>query len=151
MKKKFKEILHTILHGNGTPHDVAFASALGIFIAFFPIIGTHTVLALALAWVFRVSPVITLGASWVNNPWTIAPICGATLYLGVLVTGADISEVTINWGSLHWEAFLQIIKIIGVPFVVGGLLAGAVLSVATYFIVLRAVKVYRSRITAPTQ
>ena len=44
-----------LLNVEDSPSRVAFAFALGVFIAFFPLVGIHTGLALLLAFVFRLS------------------------------------------------------------------------------------------------
>jgi uncharacterized protein (DUF2062 family) len=146
VRKKIKDFFLSIVHTDGDPHKIALAVALGVFVAFFPIIGTHTVLALGLAWVCRVSPVVTLTASWLNNPWTIAPLYLGCLYFGAIVTRTDITEVNISWKSLNWPTFVELLKIIGVPFIVGCMIAGVVFAVISYYIILRMVKVYRSRV-----
>lgn len=145
MKEKVKGIFRKILDMQGDPKKIAFACALGVFIAFFPILGTHTALAFALAWVFRVSPAVTLGASFVNNPWTIAPMYGGSLWFGVLITGTDISSVNIDWHGINWEVFVKLVKVIGVPFVAGCLVLGLVFAVIAYFAALKAVLAYRAR------
>lgn len=133
----------------GEPKDIALAFSVGVFIAFFPILGTHTALAFALAWAFRVSPTITLGASFVNNPWTIIPIYLGSLYFGAFITNTEIGGVTHEVNDyLHnpkWEVFLRLAKDIGVPFVAGCLILGTIFAVIAYFIVLRMVQVYRAR------
>jgi hypothetical protein len=149
MRKKIKAVFISIVGAGGDPRKIALGFAVGVFIAFFPIFGTHTALAFGLAWLFGVSPAITLGASFVNNPWTIAPIYLGSLYFGAFITGTDITEVHIVWGSLNWRTFLELLKVIGVPFVVGCLVVGTVSAIISYYLILRMVIVYRSRAAVP--
>lgn len=147
MKEKFLQAIRKILSSGDDPKKIALACAIGLFIAFFPVLGVHTVMALALAWMFRVSPAITLAATFINNPWTIAPIYGGCLWLGILITNTNIHEFNINWGSLNWSLFLELVKLVGIPFVTGCLLVGTLVAVTGYFLTLRMVIVYRLRKT----
>lgn len=151
MKEKLKAALRAIIYSDGDPKKIALACALGVFIAFFPIFGTHTLLAFGLAWMFRVSPTITLASTFVNNPWTIAPIYGGALYLGMLLTGTDIHDANINWKGLNWGLFVDLVKLIGIPFVTGCLVAGTVLALASYFFIFRLITAYRLRRAAAGQ
>lgn len=151
MKEKVKAALRAIIYSDGDPKKIALACAIGVFIAFFPILGIHTIMAFGLAWMFRISPAVTLASTFVNNPWTIAPIYGGSLYLGMLLTNTDLGSVTINWGELNWDIFVELVKVIGVPFVVGCLLAGGVFALITYYFVLRLVIMHRQRHAPPAE
>jgi hypothetical protein len=146
--KKIKAFIISTLHSDGDPHKIALAVALGVFVAFFPIIGTHTALVFGLSWIFRVSPMVALGASFINNPWTIAPLYLGCLYFGAVITGTDITDVHIVWKSLNWSTFVEVLKIVGVPFVVGCLVVGVFCAIVSYYLIFRMVIVYRSRVTS---
>lgn len=145
MRKKLKEKIKSVLRMNGKPEDIALAVATGVFVAFFPILGTHTVLALGLSWFFGVSPVITLAATFVNNPWTFALIHGSGLYAGMLLMGRSIAEVNIDWSNLNPGMLMELVKLLFVPFMVGSLLLGLAGAVAGYVFMLKAVRIYRKR------
>ncbi len=148
MKEKILQAIRKILASGDDPHKIALACAIGFFVAFFPVFGVHTVMALALAWLFRVSPAITLVATLINNPWTIAPIYGGSLWFGMLLTSTEIHDFNINWSSLNWSLFVELVKLVGIPFVAGCLVLGTVTGVAGYFLILRMVIVYRQKKTA---
>lgn len=149
MRKRIRDAFHSAVHAGGSPRQIAFAFALGVFIAFFPILGTHTALAFGLAWVFRVNPMIAFGGSFVNNPWTIAPIFFGSYYLGTFITGAEKKEINVQFSNLNWHAIIELVKVLGIPYVVGGLVLGAAASLTTYFIMLRMVTIYRARAAVP--
>ncbi len=151
MKEKIIQAVHKILTSDGDPKKIALACGIGFFVAFFPILGIHTVMALALAWLFRVSPAVTLIATFINNPWTIAPMYGGGLWLGMIVTGTQLQGFTINWRELNWPLFVELAKLVGIPFVVGCLILGAVTALGGYFLVLRMVTVYRLRRSGAAQ
>ena len=129
MKEKILQAVRKILASGDDPHKIALACAIGFFVAFFPVFGIHTVMALGLAWIFRVSPAITLAATFINNPWTIAPIYGTGLWFGILITNTDIHDFNINWGSLNWSLFVELVKLVGIPFVAGCLALGTATAV----------------------
>jgi uncharacterized protein (DUF2062 family) len=140
--------LRILLQIEGSPTRVAFAFALGVFIAFFPILGIHTGLALLLAFAFRLNKVAILTGAWMNNPWTLAPIFSAGTLLGCALLGvspASLGEV--DW-RLHGLAFFQSLissfRPLLWPFLVGNLAAGT-LAAAFTFVLVRSVLARRAR------
>jgi len=137
-----------LVHVEDSPSRVAAAFALGIFIAFFPILGVHTGLALLIALAFRLNKVAILCGAWVNNPWTLTPMYTAGTLLGCFVLGVSPASLAdIDW-SLHGRAFYA--SLIGglrpllLPFVMGNLALGATAAGVT-FLVLRRVLAGRAR------
>jgi uncharacterized protein (DUF2062 family) len=143
--------LRLLLQIEGSPSRVALAFALGIFIAFFPLLGIHTGLALALAVGLRLNKVAILTGAWVNNPWTLAPMYTAGTLLGcalLRVSPASVGEV--DW-SLHGRAFyaslIEGFRPLLLPFVVGNLVSGALAAVVT-FLLLRSLLLRRQAMAA---
>jgi len=139
--------LRLLLQLEGSPDRIALSFAVGIFIAFFPLLGIHTGLALALAFAFRLNKVAILTGAWVNNPWTIAPIYTAGTLLGCAVLGVSPASVgEVDW-SLHGRAFYRsLLEGFGpllLPYVIGNLVAGVVAALVTYYL-LRKILVRRS-------
>jgi len=62
-----------LLHIDDTPKRTAAAFALGVFFGFSPVLGLHTVLALAVAFALNLNRVATLLGVYANLPWIIAP------------------------------------------------------------------------------
>src|SRR4029453_4322399 len=60
---------------------------VGVFLAFSPLVGLHTLLGLAIAFVFGLNRVALLIGLFVNNPWTLIPIYIAAGYIGGLLVG----------------------------------------------------------------
>ncbi len=125
----------------GSPDRVASAFALGVFIAFFPILGIHTWIALALAIAFRLNKVAILVGVWVNNPWTVGPMLTAGTLLGCSLTG--ISPATlgrVDWslrGPAFYESLVAGFRPLVLPYAVGNLILGLLVALVT-FVVLRA-------------
>jgi uncharacterized protein (DUF2062 family) len=119
-----------LLHVEDTPSRVAAAFAIGVFIAFFPILGIHTGMALVIAIALRLSKVAILAGAWTNNPWTLAPMYTAGTLLGCAVLGVSPASLgALDW-SLSGRAFYRSLaaglRPLVLPFVLGNLLLGAV-------------------------
>ena len=137
-----------LLHVEGSPSRVATAFALGVFIAFSPLLGVHTGLAIATALAFRLNKVAIVAGAWTNNPWTLAPMYTAGTLLGCFVLGVSPASLgAIDW-SLHGRAFyaslVEGFRPLLMPFVVGNLVLGAWAAALT-FLVLRSILARRRR------
>src|SRR5207249_1938624 len=77
----------TLLECDQSPHRIALAFALGVCIAWSPLFGAHTVMALAVAWRWRLNRAALLLGAYLNNPWTIAPIYALGTALGCALLG----------------------------------------------------------------
>ena len=81
-----------LLHVEDSPSRVALAFALGVFIAFFPLLGIHTGLAIVIAIAFRLNKAAILVGAWINNPWTLAPMYTAGTLLGCFILGETVDS-----------------------------------------------------------
>lgn len=147
--RSFRALLRQVLHLQESPQRTALAFAVGVFIAFSPAYGLHTVLVVLCTWLFGLNFVALLAGAFVNNPWTIIPILGATYWTGALLLGRTDTP-TFNWLDPSFAGIYQQILPYAVPFALGGLflsVIGALLSYpAAYLLVLR----YRPTPDAPT-
>jgi len=138
--RSFRTLLRQVLRLQESPQRTALAFALGVFIAFSPAYGLHTLLVVLCTWLFGLNFVALLAGALVNNPWTIIPILGATYWTGALLLGRTDTP-TFNWHDLSFAGLYQQILPYAVPFVLGGLflsVIGALVSYpAAYLLVLR--------------
>ena len=129
-----------LLHVEDSPSRVAAAFALGVFIAFFPILGIHSGLAILLALLLRLNKVAVLAGAWTNNPWTIAPMFTAGTLVGCFLLGTSPGSLReIDWalhGRAFYESLLAGFRPLLLPFIVGNLAVG-VAAAAVSFLVLR--------------
>lgn len=141
---RLKERFRAICRLDEPPARLALAFAIGVFIGFSPWFGLHTVSILLIAWVFRVNKVVAIVGSFANNPWTIVPIYGGSLWFGLWLTGGPAADVhAIQWKALSFTDFsLQLAPYL-YPFVAGTLLLGTAAALLTYPIFLYAVRMYR--------
>src|SRR5512144_3055411 len=100
MKRYIQDRIISLFKLNASPHTLALAFALGVFIAFSPIVGTHIITCIFLAWLFRVSKLVVLTASFVNNPWTVVPLYGFCIWFGIKITGTAVTVPRIAWNEL---------------------------------------------------
>jgi uncharacterized protein len=159
---KLKERVHHLLHlDDESPHGLAKAFAVGVFIAFTPFLGTHTALALFFAWLFRLNKLAAFTGTFVNNPWTIALVYIGPTWLAVMLmrhAGIDVPPLHYNalhaqfletmeryklWQPAFWRHFLREFKPYIHAFLLGTTIAGVVTALAAYFIALFGIKYYR--------
>lgn len=128
--------LRVLIQVEDTPHRTALSFAIGIWIAFFPIWGIHTAMALGLAFALRLPRVAMLVGAYVNNPWTVAPFYGAGTVLGCWILGVPVEGLGGFESGIHGEAFLasllHTLRPYLWPFVVGNTLVGVVGGLASY-------------------
>ena len=137
-----------LLQVEDSPTRVAAAFGLGVFIAFFPLLGIHTGMALVIAILLRLNRVAILVGCWINNPWTIAPMYSAGTLLGCALLGiAPVSPAAIDWslkGRAFYRALVETLRPLVWPFVVGNLVLGAVAGLVA-FLLLRTLLVRRAQ------
>jgi hypothetical protein len=150
--KHLRRLAQLVLRVDDTPTHVARAVGTGVFLAFFPLFGVHTLMAFGLAWAFRLNRVATLAGTFTNNPWTIAPMYTAGTLLGCALLGVNPATVgTIDWSlsgrELH-ASFLSGFQTLLWPFVVGNLVLGVGAGAVAFFVVRGVLESRRSRARA---
>ncbi len=76
----------------GTSRSIASGLAFGIAAAMTPFYGLHTVVAIAVAWVFGANMLAAALGTFANNPWTAPPLWFGTYYAGNWILGGDPSS-----------------------------------------------------------
>ena len=151
------------------PHRIARGIFAGVFVTFSPFFGLHFFLAAGLAKVMRGNIIASLFATFVGNPLTFFFIATASLQTGNLLLGRignfgdemdrgiggkfvdawqDLKDNTIalftdrdaDWANLYIfydEVFF--------PYMVGGLVTGAIAGVVFYYLSLPVIQAYQNR------
>jgi uncharacterized protein (DUF2062 family) len=137
MRERLRRRVQVLLQLSDSPHRIALSFAIGVWIAFSPLLGIHTGLALAIAHLFRMSRTSMLIGAYVNNPWTIAPMYTAGTILGCYLLGVSTEGLSeMDW-SLHghafYEAMLRGLRPYVWPYVVGNTILGCAAAAAAYF------------------
>ncbi len=120
---------------NETPKKTAASFAIGVFIGMSPLLGLHTVLGIAVAWLFRLNKIVTITGVYVTNPWTIIPIYTFSTWLGAKLLGIEDIIPDINWNDITLVYFINEMKHVLLPFVFGTTLLGLLSAVIGYIIV----------------
>jgi len=139
-----RDRIRSIFQLHDTPHRLALAFALGIFIAFSPTVGLHMISCFVIAWVFRLSKLVILTASFVNNPWTIVPLYGFCIWFGSKIIGREIGMPQIAWNELTLSSTYLVIKPYLWPYVIGTTVAGVIASVVSYGLIYWLIVRYRA-------
>jgi uncharacterized protein (DUF2062 family) len=101
-KRRWRVLLADWLGREEPPDRVAAAIALGVGVGLSPFLGFHIVLAIALAFLFRLNRLDAFLGQLVGNPWTIPPVFAAGYQLGRLLLGRRVRHAP----RLNWDALL---------------------------------------------
>lgn len=130
-------------------HHLAWSFALGLSIAWNPLMGTHTGLVLiCCALVKKLHRPLTFLGAFTNNPWTMVPIATASTFLGnvLLGRGLHLDLGGVNWKTIGWASFTThagfdaaavMLKPILRPYLLGGFVLSALAVPVGYFLMLR--------------
>ncbi|MDX2032379.1 MAG: DUF2062 domain-containing protein [Blastocatellia bacterium] len=144
-----RRALRNLVNLDEPPERTARAFAIGAFIGFTPLLGLHTILAALVAVGLRLNKTAVLAGSLLNNPWTIAPIIGASWAIGSLLVGSPevaLPQVGLTalvsaefWRALaaQWRQLL--------PFAVGGTILSFVAAAVSYPLMLSILRAYRRK------
>jgi uncharacterized protein (DUF2062 family) len=131
IRKKIKHGIARLKNLPGDPHYVAKGMAIGVFVSMTPTIPFHTVIALALAFIFRASKLTAAMGVWFSNPLTIPVFYFASYQVGSLLFG----HLSACKGAC--ESITDLLKLgveVTLASIIGGIVIGIVPAIAAYFI-----------------
>lgn len=140
IRDKFREILKV----KDTPHRIAMAFALGVFLGISPLLGLHTIGAFFLAWLLKLNRLVAIVGVYITNPWTIVPIYTFCIWVGAKLTGLERILPAVDWNDVSLMVFISELKHLIMPFLAGTIVVGSISAVASYFIIHWAVVKYRN-------
>ncbi len=126
-----------------TAHRIALGSAVGMSVAFLPILG-QVLLAALIARVVRANVLASLPWTFISNPLTTLPLLYGCYRIGrwltpgrwELVSWERLHELLLRAQALGWShgfsSIYAILKDVYVPMFVGGIVVGAVTAVLGY-------------------
>lgn len=152
-RDKFREVLKV----KDSPHRIALAFALGVFMGISPLLGFHYIGGIFLAWLFRLNKLVAIVGVSVNNPWTILPISTFCVWVGAKLIGIKQVLPEVDWKSLSlmniisrladFENFILVVKAL-MPlisaFFVGSFVICTISAVISYFIIHSFVSRYKN-------
>ncbi len=126
-----RDALKSLLHLKDPPHRTALAFGAGVFIAFSPLLGLHTVIAITVAFAFRLNRVAILAGAWINA-WALAPCYAFGTFMGALLLGVDAGDLkAIDW-SQGVGALGSTLSALFWPIMLGNTLLGAAIAAPAY-------------------
>ncbi|HEX8853123.1 MAG TPA: DUF2062 domain-containing protein [Pyrinomonadaceae bacterium] len=139
------------------PERTALAFSIGVFIAFSPFLGLHTIMATALAFFFRFNKIAIYAGTFINNPFlTLVPILVASYAVGAFILGRPVrldaekmrllSDPHLLSGQ-YWRALLSHVGDVLLPFAIGGTALSVVCSLAAYPVTLRLLRRRQKTVT----
>jgi uncharacterized protein (DUF2062 family) len=145
MQGRIKKFVSSLFALDDTPERIALAFAIGVFLAFSPLIGLHTFLGIVFAFLFGLNRLALFLGVFVNNPWTLVPIYGAGTYLGSLIVGfpsrPDLPDFEWQalWSSGFWIQFAEQWQMLK-PLILGSSILSVVASIFSYIAALHIIK-----------
>lgn len=151
-------VAQKVLHTNDSPHAIALGAGVATFIAFLPLVGLQTFVALGAAALMRANKAVCLPMVWITNPFTMGPIYYGCYALGRLVVptswsgdeaGLDrlveLAGTASPLQAAFWKDMLSVLLGAGMELWVGCTLVGTVLGIVAYVAVRGGVVGYRER------
>lgn len=151
----FRAAFRRLLAIDDPPERTALAFTIGVFIAFSPFLGLHTIMATAIAFMFRFNKVAIYTGTFLNNPFlTLVPIIIASYAVGAFILGRPLripdqglellKNPRIFSGEYYQTLFVQSWGIVW-TFSVGAMALSVVCSALAYPLTLRALRAYHRR------
>jgi uncharacterized protein len=129
--KYFEKLKDYIIRFNKkglSPAEIASAVALGNFIGFIPIIGTHTIIALGLSYILRLNTFIVFLGTQISNPISFPFQIFISAEIGNLILHGRFLEIKFSRDISYLNHYIW-------PIIVGGLVLGIVVSGLSFFLI----------------
>ena len=152
----FRSTFRRLLAIDDPPERTALAFSIGVFIAFCPFLGLHTIMATAVAFIFRFNKIAIYAGTFINNPFlTLVPIIVVSYAIGAFILGRPLSlpdeglELLQNprlfSGDYYRLLFVKSWNNIVWPFSIGATALSVVCSLIAYPLTLRMLRAYHRR------
>jgi uncharacterized protein len=151
LRRRTLKVLLDLMGRQESPERVAAAVALGVGIGLSPFIGFHFILAIVLAFAFRLSRLDTVLGQFVGNPWTLPPFFAVGYRVGRALLGYGPAQVPpLQWERILHQDFWVAFRGPGfgprlASFIAGTMLLAVVIAIAVYWAVLALLRLYHRR------
>lgn len=156
--RRFRDL---VLGAETPPQKTAMSLAIGVGLAFGPTPGLHWILAFILMRVLKLNSFVTIAGTLFHNPWTAIPIHLFGLIVGdICLTGhmqsiqqfdafpwAELGLNTVFSGDF-WQENSQVLYSFIKPFLLGSTINAVAFAFIGYYITLRYVRRFATRIPA---
>ncbi len=103
----FRDKFRAIFQIKESPHRIALAFAIGVFMGISPLLGLHYIGGVLLAMLFRLNKLVAIIGVSVNNPWTIVPISTFCVWVGAKILGIKQVLPEVDWGSISLTSIVM--------------------------------------------
>jgi len=153
--RSLKNLLKKLLPIADKPERTALAFSIGVFLGYSPFLGFHTLLGIAIAFLFKLNRVAVLLGAWSNVPWWLVPYYMIATWVGMWVMGFQIEWTTLkemfrsgaDQGFISLDFWNRLASQWGLlpSFLIGSSILALLLSLVAYPLSLRWIRFYRSR------
>src|SRR4030042_5972171 len=126
---KLKDYLLKFSSKGLSTNEIAFGIALGNFVGFIPVMGTHTLVAIGLAYILRLNTLIVILGTQISNPISYPFQLFITAEIGSLILHGSFLDVKFSKDIHYYLDHLVW------PLVLGSIVLGTVVSALSYFLV----------------
>jgi uncharacterized protein len=166
-KRSFRYVRHRVRRLPDTPERIARGIWAGVFTSFSPLFGLHFIIAAVIARAMRGNTLAALMATFFGNPVTFVFIALTSMKTGNFLLGTKFEEgshlsiggkfagafedlknnfIAMFIGSeTDWHALGVFYKEVFLPYLVGGLIPGAVAATICFYISLPLIRAYKYR------
>lgn len=146
-RRSLSYVAKRILRIRATPHAIGIGVAAGVFSAFNPFLGVHTLIAIAIAWALSGNLIAAAISTWFGNPATYPFIWAGTWEIGHRLLGTATAHAPAPHGghglSLWrlaeiWEPLLK-------PMLIGSIPIGLLFGGIAYWIARKAATAFAAR------
>lgn len=157
-------VTHRLRRLPDDPHRIARGVFAGVFVSFTPFFGLHWILAGLIAWASRGNILAALLATFAGNPLTTPFVAWSSVELGHWLLGDPVgmslreildafsyagAELWANFKAIftlqvtHWQRLGHFFRSIFLPYMVGGIMPGLVVSLGFYYAAIPVVRGYQ--------
>ena len=120
-----------------SPHSISLGFSIGVFFAFSPFLGLHTVLSIFFSWVFRANILSSIIGTFTGNPITYPLMWAFAIGIGgFLSENIDSDYERIGLFNIFETDFLA-------SFLIGSLILGLLFGVSSYFIIKYCIVIFK--------
>lgn len=138
---------------SGSPHKIALAVGIGLFVGCIIPIGFwgQTVVAILLAVRFKTNPGIAFAATWISNPYSVVFLYPLFCFVGSRVVGSSMTFAQIKmdfmkiFHNFSWDGLLNVGSHLVLFYFVGALIFGIITGLLGYYIIFILFTKYRKR------
>ncbi len=133
-----------------TPERTALAFSIGVFLAFSPLLGLHTLVGLGIAFAFNLNRAAMLVGIYTNTPWTIVPYYSFATLVGLIFYdtpgGLNLPEFGLS-ALLSLEFYYGLLRSwrLLIPVVIGSTLMASLLALIAYPLCLWLIKNWKQQ------